>query len=144
MPCGEIGSGNAILQTNRGRPALSDKKRILGKPSGAQPIPGIYDPRPPSLRIVNPQNSEQIHLNLLKIYHSCLLLQQLIPSYLLKAWPHLLQDWSRKLHDSPPANYPIVMSLIPTVTDERRQAVVMQLSVNVSECLEIECLTQSL
>ena len=55
------------------------RREILGKPSGAQPIPGIYDPRPPSLRIVNPHNSEQLRLNLLKIDHSCGLLQQLIP-----------------------------------------------------------------
>ena len=120
------------------------RRELLGKPSGAQPIPGIYDPRPPSLRIVNPQNSEQLRLNLLKIDYGCGLLQQLIPSDIYLKHDHIYCKVDpERLHDPPPAKDPVVMSPIPAVTDEQRQAVMRQLSVTASERLEVERLTRS-
>ena len=58
----------------------SKKHEILNQVSKSQPIPTLYDPRPPSMRIVDHESLEQLRLNLLSIDHHCAILQQLIPS----------------------------------------------------------------
>ena len=99
----------------------------------------MYDPRPPSLRVVNPQNSEQLRLCLLQIDHSCGLLQQLIPSEVYSKHDHTycLVDPER-LNNSPPVNDPVVANSRPAITAEQRLSVLLQLTVSAAEHLEIE------
>jgi len=122
------------------------RKEILNKPSGAQPIPGMYDPRPPSLRVVNPQNSEQLRLRLLQIDHSCGLIQQLIPLDIYSKHDHTYcycvdPNDPPPCNDPPPVNNSIVVN--PAITAEQRLSVFLQLTVTASERLEIEASTRS-
>ena len=49
----------------------SRRQEILNQNSKSQPIPTLYDPRPPSMRMVDHKSLEQLRLNLLSIDHHC-------------------------------------------------------------------------
>ena len=120
------------------------RREILSKPSGAQPIPSMYDPRPISLRVVTPQNSENLRLRLLETDHSCAILQQLIPSTIYSKHDHTYcrVDLER-LSDPPPTIDPVAVSPFPTITTQQRHSVLLKLSVTASESLKIESSTRN-
>ena len=120
------------------------RREILSKRSGAQPIPDLYDPRPISLRMPNPQNSENLRLCLLEIDHSCGILRQLIPLEVYSKHDHTYCCVDlEKLADPPTTNDPIPTSPIPTITTEQRYSLILELSVDKLERLKVESLTRS-
>ena len=56
------------------------RREILHQGSTTQPIPTMYDSRPPSMRTIEHIKLEQLRLNLLSVDHRCGILQQLVPS----------------------------------------------------------------
>ena len=121
----------------------SKKHEILSK---SQPIPTLYDPRPPSMRIVDHESLEQLRLNL-SIDHHCAILQQLIPSN-----KYLKHDHT---HCKPMSNETPTSEVVSPLTTnsgeinyrcvalaEEKQQVYIELTVSPERRLEIEFLTR--
>ena len=118
----------------------SKKHEILNQVSKSQPIPTLYDPRRPSMRIIDHESLEQLRLNLLSIDHHCAILQQLIPSSKYLKHDH---TYCKPMSDeTPPSeigspnsgeiNYRCV------ALAEEKQQVYIELTISPERCLEIE------
>ena len=116
----------------------STRREILYQGSTTQPIPTMYDPRPPSMRTVEAIRLEQLRLNLLSVDHRCGILQQLIPSdkYLKHDHTYCSSVQVRSNSETPVSNAQI------EVTDEEKLQIHFELTVSAERRLEIEFLTR--
>ena len=122
----------------------STRREILHQVSTTQPIPTMYDPRPPSMRTVEAIKLEQLRLNLLSVDHHCGILQQLVPSDKYLRHDHTYCSSTSVRSDlggilcTADSNAQIGKRL---VTDEEKLQVYLELTVTAERHWEIEFLT---
>ena len=112
--------------------------------SATQPIPAMYDPRPTSMRTVDPIKLEQLRLDLLSVDHRCGILQQLVPSDKYLRHDHTYcssTSVTQVRSDSDTADLNAQTGKW-SVTDEEKLQVYLELTVTAERRLEIELLTR--
>ena len=122
----------------------STRRELLHQGSATQPIPAMYDPRPPSMRKVDPIKLEQLRLDLLSIDHRCGILQQLVPSdkYLRHDHTYCSSASATQVRsDTGTANLNAQAGK-RLVTDDEKLEIYLELTVTAERRLEIELLTR--
>ena len=125
----------------------STRREILHQQSATQPIPTMYDPRPPSMRTVEPTELEQLRLNLLSVDHRCGILQQLVPSDKYLRHDHTYCSSTSVTQVGSDSGLLCTADLNAQtgkwlVTDEEKLQVYLELTVTADRRLEIEFLTR--